>query len=57
VPLFQERYDLVIPVEHLSGSLLSPLMAVLESAEFKQAVDQLPGYDTTVMGSLVAEID
>jgi putative molybdopterin biosynthesis protein len=57
VPLFQERYDLVIPIQHLSGPLLSPLVEVIESDEFKQAVAQLPGYDTTVMGNLIAEIN
>lgn len=57
VALFQERYDLVIPIEHISGTLLSPLMEVLESEDFKQAVNRLPGYDTAVMGELVAEIN
>jgi putative molybdopterin biosynthesis protein len=56
VPLFQERYDLVIPFQHLSGPLLSPLLEVIQSEEFKQAVGQLAGYDTTVSGNLVAEI-
>jgi putative molybdopterin biosynthesis protein len=56
VPLFQERYDLVIPLQHLSGPLLSPLLEVIQSEEFKQAVGQLAGYDTTVSGNLVAEI-
>jgi putative molybdopterin biosynthesis protein len=55
IPLFEERYDLVIPAEHYSGALLSPLFIVLEDPHFRQAVASLPGYDTGPMGRLVAE--
>jgi putative molybdopterin biosynthesis protein len=57
VPLFQERYDLVIPTQHLSSGLLSPLVDMLQKAEFRQAVAELPGYDIDVMGTLVAELN
>lgn len=53
VPLFQERYDLVIPVEHYESALLAPLLALLHEAEFRRAVAALPGYDVTEMGKLV----
>jgi hypothetical protein len=33
------------------------VMDVIASEEFKQAVAELPGYDTTVMGTLIAELD
>jgi putative molybdopterin biosynthesis protein len=57
IALFQERYDLVIPVVHLNDPLLGPVMDVIASEEFQQAVAELPGYDTTVMGTLIAELD
>ena len=56
IPLFDERYDLVIPLEYISDPLLAPLLDVLASADFRQAVAQLPGYDTDPMGRVVAEI-
>ncbi|HLE73404.1 MAG TPA: substrate-binding domain-containing protein, partial [Anaerolineales bacterium] len=57
VPLFDERYDLVIPVEYYQGQLLAPLFEVLQEPAFRQAVAQMPGYDVSVMGQLIAEID
>jgi putative molybdopterin biosynthesis protein len=57
IALFQERYDLVIPVVHFNDPLLGPVMDVIASEEFKHAVAELPGYDTTVMGTLIAELD
>ncbi|HEX6304288.1 MAG TPA: molybdopterin biosynthesis protein [Anaerolineales bacterium] len=56
VPLFDERYDLVIPEEHYHSDLLAPLFEVLEDAAFRRAVVSLPGYDISVMGALVAEM-
>jgi putative molybdopterin biosynthesis protein len=56
LPLFQERYDLVIPIQHAQSDLLSPLFQVLKDPAFRQAVAALPGYDTSPMGELIAEI-
>ena len=55
VPLYQERYDLVIPKEYAESDLLAPLFAVLENQEFRSAVAALPGYDVSKMGDLVLE--
>ncbi len=57
IPMFQERYDLVIPSQYYKSQLLSPLLDILSQSEFRQAVEQLPGYDTSEMGKLVAEIE
>lgn len=54
--LFQERYDLVIPKIHYESSLLIPLLEILEDQDFRQAVDVLPGYDTSIMGEIIATI-
>jgi putative molybdopterin biosynthesis protein len=56
IPLFQERYDLVIPCIYARGDLLAPLFDVLHDAAFGRAVAKLPGYDITPMGKVVAEI-
>jgi putative molybdopterin biosynthesis protein len=56
VSLFEERYDLVIPKIHYQSEKLEPLLNLLDEFEFKQYVSNLPGYDVTPMGQVVAEI-
>ena len=55
VPLFQERYDLVIPKEHAESDLLAPLFGLLADPAFRNAVSQLTGYDVSVMGTIIVE--
>jgi len=55
LPLFQERYDLVIPKEHASSQLLAPLFDIIAGKEFRSAVMAMPGYDVSVMGKLILE--
>ncbi len=55
IPLFQERYDLVIPKPYAESDLLRPLFDLLTEADFRAAVASLPGYDVSVMGNLVLE--
>jgi len=57
IPLFQERYDLVIPIEHYESQHLAPLLEILEDEEFRQSVENLPGYDTSVMGKIIARMN
>lgn len=57
VPLFHERYDLVIPKVYALSDLLAPVFELLDAPAFQQAVRNLPGYDTGVMGKLIAEIN
>lgn len=58
VPLFEECFDLVIPVEHYHAPLLAPLLDLLRrpDAEFIRQVQQLGGYGTARMGRLLAEL-
>lgn len=56
IPLYRERYDLVVPLEHAGGQLLAPLWSVLENSEFRQAVARMPGYNIQPMGKLIAEM-
>ena len=54
-PLFQERYDLVIPKQFAEDDLLAPLFELLTNRRFREAVAQLPGYDVSVMGTIILE--
>jgi len=56
IPLYQERYDLIIPLETYHSEKIQPLLALLQEPDFKQAIEALPGYDTRSMGRLVAHI-
>jgi putative molybdopterin biosynthesis protein len=53
VPLFQERYDLVIPQAHAESPLLAPLFEAIASDEFMSAVMKMPGYDVRRMGEWI----
>lgn len=53
VPLFHERYDLVIPQEHYTSERLRPLLELLVDPEFRRAVAALPGYDVAPMGKVI----
>ncbi len=53
VPLFKERYDLVIPEVYYESALLAPLLDLLQDPAFRQAVAALPGYDVSAMGQVV----
>ncbi len=55
IPLFQERYDLVIPKQFAEDDLLAPLFGLLADPAFRKAVSQLPGYDVSVMGAVILE--
>ncbi|MBI3169316.1 MAG: molybdopterin biosynthesis protein [Chloroflexi bacterium] len=55
IPLFQERYDLVIPKQFADDELLTPLFDLLADARFREAVSKLKGYDVSVMGALILE--
>ena len=57
IPLFTERYELVIPCEHVDGTknhdLLAPLFDLMTNPAFRQAVQSLDGYDVEEMGRVV----
>jgi putative molybdopterin biosynthesis protein len=50
IPLFEEEYDLIIPAVYAEDELLQPLLCLAQDEEFRNAVAQLPGYDTSRMG-------
>ncbi|MBM3501875.1 MAG: molybdopterin biosynthesis protein, partial [Armatimonadetes bacterium] len=53
VPLFQERYDLVIPRRHYEDPFLRPLLDLLVDPDFRKAVAALPGYSIEPMGRMI----
>ncbi len=55
IPLFQERYDLVIPKAYADSELLAPLFGLLSGRDFRGAVSKLMGYDVSVMGTVILE--
>jgi putative molybdopterin biosynthesis protein len=59
LPLYTERYDLVIPCLHLpggdSGDLLAPLFELMFDTDFRKAVQSLDGYDVSAMGNVVLQ--
>jgi molybdate-binding protein/DNA-binding transcriptional regulator YhcF (GntR family) len=52
IPLFRERYDLIIPLANYRSPLLAPLLKVVASPEFKAVVDMTVGYDTSQTGTV-----
>jgi putative molybdopterin biosynthesis protein len=55
LPLFTERYDLIIPEEYTESNLLSPLIELMNDERFVQSVASMPGYDVSSMGKLIGE--
>ena len=55
IPLFQERYDLVFPKQFAESDLLAPLFGLFAGPRFREAVSHLPGYDVSVMGTIILE--
>ncbi len=51
VPLFEERFDLVIPQEHYQSALLVPALDYLHTAQFRTSVQGLGGYDPQESGN------
>jgi putative molybdopterin biosynthesis protein len=56
IPLAKERYDLAVPKPYYESALLQPLWQILADPVFKAAVQALPGYDTSPMGIIAAEM-
>ncbi len=52
LPLYQERYELIIPKKYYEDPLLAPLLEVLHEKDFQIAVGAMPGYNTSLMGKL-----
>ena len=51
IPLFEERYDLVIPDEQVK--LVHPLLDTLQTATFRKQLSTLTGYNTAHSGEQI----
>ncbi len=56
VPLFKERYDLIVPLAFADSTLLEPLWLVLGDPLFRKAIEVLPGYGLSPLGKLISII-
>ncbi|NCP87912.1 MAG: hypothetical protein CO094_07400 [Anaerolineae bacterium CG_4_9_14_3_um_filter_57_17] len=52
LPLFEERYDLIIPLVYHAA--LAPLLDALQTASFRHAAESLTGYTTTHSGEQIS---
>jgi molybdate-binding protein/DNA-binding transcriptional regulator YhcF (GntR family) len=50
MPMFRERYDLVIPMANYRSPRLASMLEIIGSDEFKKIVDKVGGYDTSQTG-------
>lgn len=55
IPLFDERYDLAIPIAYAKNELLAPLFELFRSQHLREAVQAQPGYDVSDMGKIQFE--
>ncbi len=56
IPVAKERYDIVVPEYALNQDNVMALLDIIKGDdEFKRAVEELGGYDTSEMGRLVYE--
>jgi putative molybdopterin biosynthesis protein len=51
IPLFEERYDLVIPEDMLSSDVLVPALENLHTGEFRKSLETLGGYSSQDTGN------
>jgi molybdate-binding protein/DNA-binding transcriptional regulator YhcF (GntR family) len=51
LPLFRERYDLVIPMVTYRSKRLGTMLEIVVSDEFKKIVEGIGGYDTSQTGN------
>lgn len=51
IPLFRERYDIVIPTEKYKLKPVSSLVKIIKSQSFRKAVSEIGGYDTSEIGN------
>ncbi|WP_293778578.1 substrate-binding domain-containing protein [uncultured Oxalicibacterium sp.] len=53
IPLVKERYFMALPVAMMEDPLIELVIKVVQSASFKQAIDDLAGYDSSQTGQIL----
>ena len=51
IPLFKERYDLIVPQKIYNSDVFVPIIQAMEDPIFLSSVQALAGYDVSCMGS------
>ena len=51
LPLFRERYDLVMTAANYHSEQFKTLLSIIASDEFRKSVENVGGYDTSQIGS------
>jgi putative molybdopterin biosynthesis protein len=55
VPLFNERYDLIINQNFADSDLLNPIYKVLDNPEFRKYISEMKGYNIETMGKVIEQ--
>jgi putative molybdopterin biosynthesis protein len=53
IPVVTEQYDLVIPAAHFESDNIQLLLETINTAEFKNRVEALGGYNTKKTGEII----
>lgn len=51
LPLFHERYDLVMPTAKYHSPLIAPLLEIIATDDFRRLITSIGGYDTAQTGN------
>lgn len=54
IPLFEERFDLVIADDAFNSALLLPVLDILQTRRFRNSVENLGGYDSHETGKEIS---
>jgi putative molybdopterin biosynthesis protein len=54
LPMFRERYDLVMTMANYRSERFAPMLAIINSKEFKKVIDEVRGYDTSQTGTMTS---
>ena len=55
VPIASESYELAMPITFADSELAAPLFRLMADNSFKESIAQVPGYNTSKMGSISFE--
>jgi putative molybdopterin biosynthesis protein len=56
IPVQEERYDLVIPLEFVNAPAIQAVLDIAVSRPFQEELEALGGYDSSRAGTVVAEL-
>jgi putative molybdopterin biosynthesis protein len=57
IPLQEERYDLVVPVQFIDEQPVRALLDTLTERGYRREIETLGGYDSSLTGSVIEQLD